>query len=56
MSHRKQVESVFDQINIPKPDEIRQRIAENIRERQLLRQLLKLAEQRHAVEEVSTCS
>jgi len=56
MFHRKQVENVFDQVHIPKPDEIRRRIAENIRERQLLRQLLKLAEQRQALEEVSTCS
>jgi hypothetical protein len=32
--------------DLPDVAEIRQRIAENIKERQLLRQLLKLAEQR----------
>jgi hypothetical protein len=31
---------------LPNPKEIRQQISENIKQRQLLRQLLKLAEQR----------
>ena len=35
---------------LPRPEEIRRRIAENIRERQLLRQVLKLAEQRQAAQ------
>ena len=39
---------------IPDPPEIRERIAENLRERQLLRQLLKLSEQRQKVREVSS--
>lgn len=55
MPQAEQVDDLLSQVNIPKPDEIRRRIAENIRQRQLLRQLLKLAEQRQAVEEVSTC-
>jgi hypothetical protein len=35
---------------IPEPAEVRQRIAENLRERQLLRHVLKLAEERRAAE------
>jgi hypothetical protein len=31
---------------LPRPEEIRQRIAENLQERQLLRQLLRLVERR----------
>ena len=38
---------------LPDRDEIRRRIAENIQERQLLRQLLRLAEQRQVVESVA---
>jgi hypothetical protein len=48
-------DDLLSEVRIPKPDEIRRRIAENIRQRQLLRQLLKLAEQQKAVEEVSSC-
>jgi hypothetical protein len=40
---------------VPSPEEIRRRITENLRQGKLLRQLLRLAEQRKAVEEVSTC-
>jgi hypothetical protein len=40
---------------IPMPDEIKDRLAENLHEAKLLRQLLKIAEQREAVEEVSSC-
>jgi len=53
MSPSEKINDLLDQVKIPKPEEIRRRIAENIRQRQLLRQLLKLAEQRKAVEEVS---
>jgi len=53
VSEAKPIEGYLD--NIPEPEEIRVRIAENIRQRQLLRQLLKLAEQRRKVEEVSPC-
>lgn len=38
---------------IPKPAEIRERIAENLRERQVLRQLLKLSEQQEKMREAS---
>jgi hypothetical protein len=55
MAQSKTADDLLDEVNIPEPTEIRRRIAENIRQRQLLRQLLKLAEQRKAVEEVSTC-
>ena len=40
---------------VPSPEEIRRKITENLRQGKLLRQLLKLAEQRKAVEEVSSC-
>jgi len=40
---------------VPTPDEIRREITENLRKGKLLRQLLRIAEQRQAVEEVSTC-
>ena len=33
---------------VPRPDDVRQRIAENLKERQLLRRVLKLAEERQA--------
>ncbi len=55
MSQPETIDNLLDHVNIPKPDEIRRRIAENIRQRQFLRQLLKLAEQRQRVEEVSSC-
>jgi len=55
MPQSDKIDDLLSQVKIPKPDEIRRRIAENIRQRQLLRQLLKLAEQRQKVEEVSTC-
>lgn len=35
---------------IPEPAEVRRRIAENLRERQLLRRVLKLAEERQVAE------
>ncbi|MBN2291805.1 MAG: hypothetical protein JXM70_05230 [Pirellulales bacterium] len=38
---------------IPKPEEIRQRLSANLREARLLRQILKMAEQREKVAEVS---
>lgn len=37
-------------LRIPDPAEVRQRIAENLKERQLLRRVLKLAEERQAAE------
>ncbi len=37
--------------SVPAPNEIRDKLSENIREARLLRQLLKLSEQRIAVEE-----
>jgi hypothetical protein len=40
---------------LPASKEIRDRLCENLREARLLRQLLKLAEQREKVREVSTC-
>ena len=41
---------------VPKPDEIRRKLCENLRQTKLLRQLLRIAEQRQRVEEVSSCS
>ena len=41
---------------IPTPDEIKDRLAENLHEAKLLRQLLKIAEQKQQVEEVASCS
>ena len=38
---------------IPSSDEIKRRLVHNLREAKLLRQLLKLAEQREKVEEIS---
>ena len=38
---------------VPAPDEIRRRLTENIRLGKLLRQVLRLAEQRDAVQEVA---
>jgi hypothetical protein len=55
MPQSDKVKDLLDKVNIPEPTAIRRRLAENIRQRQLLRQLLKLAEQRKAVEEASTC-
>ncbi len=55
MSDTDKFDDLLAKVNIPKPTEIKRRIAENIRQRQLLRQLLKLAEQRQRVEEVSKC-
>jgi hypothetical protein len=40
---------------VPQSDEIRRRITENLRQGKLLRQLLRIAEQRQKVEEVSEC-
>jgi hypothetical protein len=40
---------------VPKPDEIRRQLTANLRQAKLLRQLLRIAEQRQAVEEVSSC-
>lgn len=40
---------------VPPPDEIRQRIAENIREREVLRRLLKISEKVHKSKEVGSC-
>jgi len=39
---------------LPDQAEVRRRIAENLQERQLLRQLLRLAEQRRVVESFQT--
>jgi len=55
MAKADKTDDLLDQVKIPGPADIRRRIAQNIRQRQLLRQLLKLAEQRQAVEEVSSC-
>ena len=41
---------------LPPPKAIRERLSENLREARLLRQLLKLAEQRQRVEEVASCN
>jgi hypothetical protein len=41
---KERIERCLD--NLPDPKEIRQRIAENIKERQILRQLLRASEQR----------
>ena len=35
--------------NVPEPSEVRRRIGENLKEHQLLRRVLKLAEERHAL-------
>jgi hypothetical protein len=40
---------------LPPPNEIRDRLCRNFREAKLLRQLLKLSEQRQRVREVSPC-
>ncbi|MFZ1933476.1 MAG: hypothetical protein WCB27_05910 [Thermoguttaceae bacterium] len=40
---------------VPKPDEIRRQLTANLRQAKLLRQLLRIAEQRDAVAEVSSC-
>ena len=40
---------------LPKIPEIRNRLSENLREARLLRQLLKIAEQRRKVEEARSC-
>jgi hypothetical protein len=40
---------------VPKPDEIRRQLTANLRQAKLLRQLLRIAEQRQAIEEVSSC-
>ena len=40
---------------IPTPDEIKDRLAENLHEAKLLRQLLKIAEQKREVEEAASC-
>jgi len=40
---------------LPEEQEIRQRLSKNLRERTLLRQLLKIAEQRRKVEEATSC-
>jgi hypothetical protein len=34
---------------VPEPEEIRRRIVENIQERQLLRQVLKISERQHRI-------
>ncbi len=41
---------------VPAPEEIRRRLTENIRQGKLLRQVLRLAEQRKSVEEASSDS
>lgn len=41
---------------IPPPKEIRDRLTRNFREAKLLRQLLKIAEQKREVEEVASCN
>jgi len=38
--------------DLPAPDEVRRRLTENLREARLLRQILKLSEQREKVREV----
>ena len=40
---------------IPTPDEIKDRLAVNLHEAKLLRQLLKISEQRQELKEVSFC-
>ena len=40
---------------LPSSAEVRQKIAENLREAKLLRQVLKMSEQREKVEEVRSC-
>ena len=40
---------------VPPPDEIRKRLGENLREREVLRRLLKISEKVRKSEEVSSC-
>jgi hypothetical protein len=40
---------------VPKPDEIRRKLCETVRQEKLLKQLLRISEQRQRVEEVSSC-
>ena len=53
MDKRSQTAAYFERL--PDEKEVRQRISENLRERTLLRQLLKIAEQRRKVEEARSC-
>jgi hypothetical protein len=45
MAKNEQVDAFLS--NTPRPEDIRQRIAENLRERQVLRTLLKLSQDRY---------
>jgi len=40
---------------VPEPDAIRRELTATIRQEKLLRQLLRISEQRQAVEEATTC-
>ena len=54
MSERKEkLDQYLDRL--PKVPEIRSRLSENLREARLLRQLLKLSQQREKVRETQTC-
>ena len=48
----KKIEDIL--VKLPQRDQIRNRLSENLREAKLLRQLLKLAEQREKVEEAQS--
>ncbi len=54
MDKRSQAEAYLNRL--PDEREIRQRLSRNLRERTLLRQLLKIAEQRRKVEEATSCN
>lgn len=40
---------------VPEPDEVRRKITENLRQAKLLKQILRISEQRERVKEVSSC-
>jgi len=52
MGQGQKIEEILDKL--PQRDQIRDRLSENLREAKLLRQLLKLAEQREHVEEAQS--
>jgi|ETNvirnome_2_300_1030623.scaffolds.fasta_scaffold53590_1 hypothetical protein len=52
MAKDRKIEALLDRL--PDRDQIRNRLSENLREAKLLRQLLKIAEQREKVEEAQS--
>jgi hypothetical protein len=55
MPDTKQADLVQYLKQVPKPDAIRQELTATLRQTKLLRQLLRIAEQRERVEEARTC-